>query len=114
VVYDSVGKDTFDKSLNCLKPRGMMVLFGQASGPVPPLNAQILNQKGSLFLTRPSLFAHIATHEQLLKKIRDLTTWMKRGDLKIKIDKRFSLQQAGAAHDYMAGRGTKGKVIIVP
>jgi NADPH:quinone reductase len=114
VVYDSVGKDTFDKSLNCLKPRGTMVLFGQASGPVAPINPQILNQKGSLFLTRPSLFAHIPTRDLLLKKIRDLAGWIKRGDLKIKIDQRFSLADAAKAHDYMAGRSTKGKVIIIP
>jgi NADPH:quinone reductase len=114
VVYDSVGKDTFDKSLNCLKPRGMMVLFGQASGPVPPFNAQILNQKGSLFLTRPSLFAYIAQREQLLKKINELSKWIAAGKLKVKVDKRFSLAEAAKAHDYMAGRGTKGKVVIVP
>jgi NADPH2:quinone reductase len=114
VVYDSVGKDTFDKSLNCLKPRGMMVLFGQASGPVPPFNAQVLNQKGSLYLTRPSLFAYIAQREQLLKKVNDLSRWVASGALKLKVDKRFSLAEANRAHDYMAGRGTKGKVIIVP
>jgi NADPH2:quinone reductase len=114
VVYDSVGKDTFDKSLNCLKPRGMMVLFGQASGPVPPFNAQVLNQKGSLYLTRPSLFAYIAQREQLLKKVNDLSRWVASGALKLKVDKRFSLVEAGRAHDYMAGRGTKGKVVIVP
>jgi NADPH2:quinone reductase len=114
VVYDSVGKDTFDKSLNCLKPRGMMVLFGQASGPVPPFNAQVLNQKGSLYLTRPSLFAYIAQREQLLKKVNDLSRWVASGALKLKVDKRFSLAEAGRAHDYMAGRGTKGKVVIVP
>lgn len=114
VVYDSVGKDTFDKSLNCLKSRGMMVLFGQASGPVAPFNPQILNQKGSLFLTRPSLFAHIATRDLLLKKMRDLTRWIAAGQLKVKVDKAFSLAEAAQAHEYMSGRGTKGKVIIVP
>lgn len=114
VVYDSVGKDTFDKSLNCLKPRGMMVLFGAASGPVPPFNAQILNQKGSLFLTRPSLFVHISTRADLLKKMRDLTRWIAAGQLKVKIDAEFSLADAAQAHIYMSGRNTKGKVVIVP
>jgi NADPH:quinone reductase len=114
VVYDSVGKDTFDKSLNCLKPRGLMALFGQASGPVAPFNPQILNQKGSLFITRPSLFAYIAQREQLTKKIRDLGKWITEGRLKVRIDKRFPLAEAASAHDYMAGRNTKGKVLIVP
>jgi NADPH2:quinone reductase len=114
VVYDSVGKDTFDKSLNCLKPRGLMALFGQASGPVPPFNPQILNQKGSLFLTRPSLFAHITEREQLIKKMKDLASWIQKGQLKVAIDKTFSLADAARAHEYMAGRGTKGKVVLVP
>ena len=114
VVYDSVGKDTFEKSLNCLKPRGMMVLFGQASGPVAPFNPQILNAKGSLFLTRPSLFAHIPTHDALVKKVRELSRWVALGKLKVKVDRSFKLEEAAAAHEYMAGRGTKGKVVLVP
>jgi NADPH2:quinone reductase len=114
VVYDSVGKDTFDKSLNCLKPRGMMVLFGQASGPVAPFNPQILNAKGSLYLTRPSLFVHIATRDALVKKVRELARWVAQGKLKVKVDRSFPLAEAAAAHEYMAGRGTKGKVVLVP
>ncbi len=114
VVYDSVGKDTFERSLNCLRPRGMMVLFGQSSGPVPPVNLQILNQKGSLYTTRPTLFAYIAKREDLLKKIRDLTRWIAAGTLKVKVDKEFALADAAQAHAYMAGRGTKGKVVICP
>jgi NADPH2:quinone reductase len=114
VVYDSVGKDTFDKSLNVIKPRGMMVLFGAASGPVPPIDLQILNQKGSLYVTRPSLFAYIATREQLIKKVKELSRWIAQGKLKVTIDKTFSLEEAARAHEYMSGRGTKGKVIIVP
>lgn len=114
VVYDSVGKDTFDKSLNCLRPRGTMVLFGQASGPVAPFNPQVLNAKGSLFLTRPSLFVHIATRDALLKKVRELSRWVAQGKLKVKVDRTFPLAEAAAAHEYMAGRGTKGKVVLVP
>lgn len=114
VVYDSVGKDTFDKSLNCLRPRGTMVLFGQASGPVAPFNPQVLNAKGSLFLTRPSLFVHIATRDALLKKVRELSRWVAQGKLKVKVDRTFPLAEAAAAHEYMAGRGTKGKVVLTP
>src|SRR5690606_12804382 len=76
VVYDSVGKDTFDKSLNCLRPRGMLVLYGQSSGPVPPVDPQILNTKGSLYLTRPSLGHYIADHTELLQRSGDLFQWM--------------------------------------
>lgn len=114
VVYDSVGKDTFERSLTCLRPRGMMVLFGQSSGAVPPVNLQILNQKGSLYTTRPSLFAYIAKREDLLKKIRDLTRWIAAGTLRVKVDKEFALADAAQAHEYMSGRGTKGKVVICP
>lgn len=114
VVYDSVGKATFDKSLNCLRPRGYMVLFGQASGQVEPLNPQILNQKGSIYLTRPSLGAYIATREELEWRATDLFTWMANGQLEVRIDQSFPLSEAAAAHTYLEGRNTKGKVLLIP
>lgn len=114
VVYDSVGKDTFDKSLNCVKPRGYMVLYGQASGAVAPLNPQILNQKGSLFLTRPSLGPYIATREELLQRSQELFGWMLEGKLNVRIDQSFPLAQAAAAQRYMEARQTKGKVLLIP
>lgn len=114
VVYDSVGKDTFDRSLNCLKPRGYMVLFGQASGAVPPVDPQILNQKGSLFLTRPSLGAYIAGRDELLDRCADIFGWMLAGDLDVRIDRAFPLSDAAEAHRYMEARKTKGKVLLVP
>lgn len=114
VVYDSVGKATFEKSLNCLRPRGFMVLFGQASGQVDPLNPQILNQKGSIYLTRPSLGAYIATRDELNWRANDLFTWMADGKLEVRIDQSFPLSEAAAAHTYLEGRNTKGKVLLIP
>ena len=114
VVYDSVGKTTFDKSLNCLRARGYMVLCGQASGPVDPINPQILNQKGSLFLTRPSLGPYIATREELLQRANDLFAWILAEKLTVHVDKTFPLAQAADAHRYMEARMTKGKVLLIP
>ncbi|MFN8372605.1 MAG: quinone oxidoreductase [Anaerolineae bacterium] len=114
VVYDSVGKDTFEKSLNCLRPRGYMVLFGQSSGSVPALEPQVLNAKGSLFLTRPSLGHYTASRDELLWRAGDILNWTAAGELKVNIDKTFPLAQAAEAHRYMAGRGTKGKVLLIP
>jgi NADPH:quinone reductase len=114
VVYDSVGKDTFHKSLNCLRPRGYLVLFGQASGRVEPIDPQILNQKGSLYLTRPTLGAYTLTREELLGRANDLFTWIKAGKLQVRIDQSFPLTEAAEAHRYLEGRQTKGKVLLVP
>lgn len=114
VVYDSVGKTTFDQSLNCLRPRGYMVLFGQSSGPVPPQDPQILNRKGSLFLTRPTLAHYTATREELLGRADDLFGWMAAGELKVTIDTTFPLAEAAEAHRYLEGRKTKGKVLLIP
>ena len=114
VVYESVGKATFAKSLNCLRPRGYLVLFGQASGPVDPLDPQILNQKGSLFLTRPSLGAYVATREELLGRANDLFAWIAAGKLDVRIDQSYALSEAAAAHSYLEGRQTKGKVLLIP
>jgi NADPH:quinone reductase len=114
VIYDGVGKATFTKGLNCLKPRGLMALYGQASGPVEPFNPQILNQKGSLFLTRPSLGHYLLTREELLWRAGDLFNWIASGELKVRIDRSFPLKDARSAQTYMEERGTKGKVLLVP
>src|SRR5512136_1077718 len=114
VVYDSVGKTTFDKSLNCLRPRGYMVLFGQSSGAVSPLDPQVLNAKGSLFLTRPTLAHYTADRQELLSRTNDLFAWMASGELKVRIDRAFPLAQAVDAHRYMEGRQSKGKVLLIP
>jgi NADPH2:quinone reductase len=114
VVYDSVGASTFAKGLNVLRPRGYMVLWGQASGPVGPLDPQILNQKGSLFLTRPSLGAYVATRDELLWRAGDLFTWAAAGELDVRIDQVYPLAEAGAAQQYMADRRTMGKVLLQP
>ncbi len=112
VVYDSVGIATFDKSLDCLKPRGYMVLFGQASGVVPTLDPQILNQKGSLFLTRPTLGSYMLTRSELEGRAQDIFNWIAEGKLKIRIDRAFALEDAEGAHSYLEARQTKGKVLL--
>jgi NADPH:quinone reductase len=114
VVYDSVGKETFDRSLNCLRPRGYLVLFGQSSGRVPPLDPQTLNAKGSLFLTRPTLGHYVATREELLRRANDLFEWIAEGKLKVRIDKTFKLAEAAEAQRYLASRRALGKVLLIP
>ncbi len=114
VVYDSVGKDTFDKSLNCLKPRGYLVLYGQSSGAVPPVNPQVLNAKGSLFLTRPTLGHYILTRGELLWRTDDLFNWIGAHQLNVTIDKTFPLAEAAEAHRYLEARKTQGKVLLIP
>ena len=114
VVYDSVGKDTFEKGLNCLRPRGMMVLFGQSSGAVPPFDAQVLNAKGSLFLTRPSLGHYVATREELLRRSGDIFGWIESGKLKLRIGGSYPLAEAPRAHEDLASRKTTGKLILIP
>lgn len=114
VVYDSVGKDTFDKSLNCVRPRGYMVLFGASSGPVPPFDPQILNRKGSLYLTRPTMGHYIATREELLQRTSDIFGWMAEGKLKVKYDHTYPLAEAAQAHIDLKGRATTGKVLLLP
>ena len=114
VVYDSVGKTTFDKGFNCLAPRGMMVLFGQSSGPIGPFDPQILNQKGSVFLTRPSLFHHVATREELVQRASDLAEWITAGKLKLRTEFEFPLKDAAEAHKALEGRRTTGKVLLIP
>jgi NADPH:quinone reductase len=113
-VYDSVGKTTFDKSLNCLKRRGYMVLCGQSSGAVPPFDPQMLNAKGSLFLTRPTLAHYTANRVELLERTKDLFQWMAAGKLSVKIDKSFPLSQTAEAHAYLESRKVIGKLILTP
>ena len=114
VVYDSVGKDTFEKGLNCLALRGLMVLYGQASGAVPPVDPQVLNAKGSLFLTRPTLHHYTHTREELLSRAGDVLTWIHSGALRLRIDRYFPLSQAADAHRYLQDRQTKGKLHPIP
>jgi NADPH:quinone reductase len=114
VVYDSVGQSTFDKSLDCLRPRGYMVLFGQSSGPVPPLDAGKLAAKGSLFLTRPTLVHYTLDRAELLQRAGDLFSWTASGKLKLRIEKTFALAEAAEAHRQLEGRKTAGKIILLP
>ncbi|MDH3659263.1 MAG: quinone oxidoreductase [Alphaproteobacteria bacterium] len=114
VVYDSVGADTFEASLDCLAPLGMLVCFGQSSGPVPPFDLGVLNTKGSLFLTRPSLMAYTAAREDLLTAARDLFAVVESGAVKIEINQRFPLEEASAAHQALEGRKTTGSTLLMP
>jgi NADPH2:quinone reductase len=114
VVYDSVGKTTFDKSLGCLAPRGMVALYGQSSGPVGPFDPAVLGAKGSLFLTRPSLFAYTATREELVERAGDVLGWIRDGKLKLRMELEFPLKDAAEAHRALEGRKTTGKVLLVP
>ena len=114
VVYDSVGKTTFDKGLNVLVPRGMMVLYGGSSGPIGPFDPQILNAKGSLFLTRPSLGHYTATREELVQRSTELFGWIRDGKLKLRTEFEFPLKDAAEAHRALEGRKTTGKVLLIP
>ena len=114
VVYDSVGKTTFDKGFNCLAPRGLMALYGQSSGPVGTFDPQVLNAKGSLFFTRPSLNHHIITRAELLQRAGELAGWIREGKLRLRIDHEFRLEDAGEAHRALEGRRTTGKVLLIP
>ena len=114
VVYDSVGKTTFEKSLNVLAPRGTLVLFGQASGPVPPVDLGILAGKGSLYVTRPTLGHYVATREELLRRAGDVLGWVQAGELTLRIEHTFPLARAAEAHRALEGRRTTGKVLLIP
>ena len=114
VVYDSVGKTTFMKSLDSLAPRGTLALFGQSSGPVPSFDPALLAQKGSLFLTRPSLAQYTLTREELLWRAGDVLKWVSSGELKLRIEKTFPLAEAAEAHRQLEGRKTTGKVLLIP
>jgi NADPH2:quinone reductase len=114
VVYDSVGQSTFLPGLDVLAPRGTMVLFGQSSGPVEPIDPQILNQKGSLYLTRPTLGHYVAAREQLLWRSREIFAWVATGVLELRIGAEYPLRDAAAAHRALEGRRTTGKVLLRP
>jgi NADPH2:quinone reductase len=114
VVYDSVGATTFLAGLDLLVPRGMMVLFGQSSGPVAPVDPQLLNQKGSLFLTRPTLANYVATREELLWRAGELLAWLAQGELSLRIGAEYPLADAAEAHRALEGRRTTGKVLLRP
>ena len=112
VVYDSVGRTTFDQSLNSLRPRGTLALFGQSSGSVPPFDPNILNGKGSLFLTRPSLGFYLLNREELLWRAGDVLRWLDSGQLKLRIDHAYPLAEAATAHRDLEARKTAGKLIL--
>jgi NADPH2:quinone reductase len=114
VVYDGVGKDTFEKDLNIMRPRGYVVLFGGSSGAVPPFDLLQLTQKGSLFVTRPSLHHYIATREELEQRSNDVLQMIVRGDLKLRIHKTYPLAEAQQAHRDLEGRKTTGKLLLIP
>jgi NADPH:quinone reductase len=114
VVYDSVGRDTFAGSLDSLKPRGLFVSYGNASGPVPPFAPLLLTQKGSLFFTRPSLAHHLRTAEELRARTGELFRWVAEGRLRIRIGATYPLEEAAEAHRALEGRRTTGKVLLVP
>jgi len=114
VVYDSVGKATFMKSLDCLRPMGMMVSFGQASGAIPPLDLGVLAAKGSLFLTRPSLMTYTAKRKDLLAHARDLFAVVENGAVTISIGQTYALEEAARAHQDLEGRKTKGSTVLIP
>jgi NADPH2:quinone reductase len=114
VVYDGVGQATFDDSLTALRPRGYMVLYGAASGPVPPFDLQRLNTGGSLFITRPTLGSYIASRDELLRRADDLFRWIADGKLTVRIGGRYPLGDAARAHDDLAARRTTGKLLLLP
>ncbi len=114
VVYDSVGKDTFDGSLDCLRQRGILVSFGQSSGAVPPVNIGVLSQKGSLYLTRPTLFNYIATRAELEASAAALFEVVRSGAVKIRVNQRYPLSEAAQAHADLEGRRTTGTTVLIP
>jgi len=114
VVYDGVGKTTFEKGLNVLRPRGYMVLFGGASGPVPPFDPIVLAQKGSLFVTRPSLIHYVALREELEQRSGDVLAMIAAGKLKLRISQTYKLEEVQQAHRDLEGRKTTGKILLVP
>ncbi|HEY4719673.1 MAG TPA: quinone oxidoreductase [Candidatus Methylomirabilis sp.] len=114
VVYDSVGQTTFERSLNCLTPRGTLVLFGQSSGPVPPVDVNVLSQKGSLFLTRPTLTHYTRARQEFLARATDVLQAVSTGTLRLRIGATLPLVQAAEAHRQLEGRKTTGKVLLIP
>lgn len=113
VVYDSVGKATYEKSLECLRPRGLLALFGQSSGPVPPVSPSLL-ARASLFMTRPSLAHYTATREELLERAGEVFQWVQTGSMKIRMDQTFPLAEAQQAHERLESRASTGKILLLP
>ena len=113
VVYDSVGKSTFDKGLNVLQPRGMMVLYGGSSGAVPPIDLIVLSQKGSLFVTRPTLTHYIASREELIRRSNTVFSMISSGNLSLRIHHTYPLTNASQAHRDLEGRKTTGKLLLL-
>jgi NADPH2:quinone reductase len=114
VVYDSVGQSTFQKSLDCLAPLGMLVSFGQSSGKIPPVDLGILSQKGSLYITRPTLVNYVAARDDLLATAKDLYDVVQSGAVRIEINQRFALRDAADAHRALEGRQTTGSTLLIP
>jgi NADPH2:quinone reductase len=114
VVYDGVGRTTFEKGLRCIAPRGLMVLYGQASGPVAPLDPQELSARGSLFLTRPTLAHYMLTRAELVARANDVFGWIRDGQLSLRVDREYALADAAQAHRALEGRETAGKVLLIP
>ena len=114
VVYDSVAKATWEKSINCLKPRGYMVFFGNASGPVPPIDPLLLSQQGSIYLTRPTLNSYTQTREEYLQRTREVMSWIQDGELDVRIGEEHPLENTAEAHHRLEGRQTTGKVLLIP
>ena len=114
VVYDSVGKTTFDRSLNCLRPRGLLALFGASSGPVPPFDLIQLSSKGSLFVTRPTLWHYIATRAELEWRAGDVLGWAAKGELKLRTEHIYPLAEAAQAQTDLEARKTTGKILLEP
>jgi len=112
-VYDGVGKNTWEKSMKSLRPLGMLCLFGNSSGPVPPVDPLVLMRSGSLFMTRPTLANYIASYDQLTERTKELFDWIKTGKLQIRIAKEFDLSQPGEAHKYLESRAAEGKVLLI-
>jgi len=114
VVYDSVGKTTFDKGLNCLRPRGLMALFGASSGPVPAFDLIQLNGKGSLYVTRPTLYHYIGSREELEQRAGAVFSGVASGELKLRMEHIYPLAEAAAAQSALEGRQTTGKILLEP
>src|SRR5690606_15750367 len=114
VVYDSVGKDTFASSLDCLAPLGLMVTFGSSSGPVPPVDVAVLSAKGSLFLTRPTLFTYTAKRADLLASATDLFDVVRGGAVRIAVNQTYPLREAAQAHRDLEARRTTGSTVLLP
>ena len=114
VIYDGVGKTTFDQDLNCLRPRGYLVLFGASSGPVPPFDLSKLAGKGSLFVTRPTLLHYIASHDELQQRAGDVFSMIASGKLKLRLEHLYPLKDAQQAHRDLEGRKTTGKLLLIP